>query len=267
MRRGAIVLGIFVAIAACSPFGATADDASDVDGGQGIGDGGPPSTTGPDASEDAGTDGGSACSSEGHFLCEGFDAPFPWSGWAFEATAGSPVVADTEIHVSPPASLLVRVQPSPNTNHPSYVHRRLPAAQHVVVRADAAIGRSSLAPDGEIDILALEIVPPPTFERYFAAIIVTGDGRFVLETEVRTSVAGNTSDRKDLGDVHVGFTAIGLELNLDNGTVAAFVDAQQTSVLLVPAKSAGAELKVGAAWANNTKGTFSVNIDNLVVDQ
>lgn len=205
-----------------------------------------------------------------HFLCEDFDRPQPWSEWTPNITPGSPIVVDTDRFVSAPQSLHVTVQPSSTQDvHPSFLARQLPAAQHVVITADVAVSRSSApAPDGEIDVVALELVPPIGFTRYFVTIVARSDGNYILEVDVTPSANGAIQRHETLGGLTSDFTRIGFDLDLDAGTLTSSFDGKKSPpIALAQAQGMGGRLAVGAAWANNTRGTFAINVDNLVVDQ
>lgn len=48
---------------------------------------------------------------------------------------------------------------------------------------------------------------------------------------------------------------------------ASFDGESGSPIALAPAQGKGGHLAVGAAWANNTTGTFALDVDNVVVDQ
>lgn len=268
-RRPAVVLGALVVAGACSPFGSAAAPGGPEDGG--LAEGGP---TGPDA--DAGSadgasadapDARSACAAS-HFLCEDFDGPFPWTGWTDMSRAGSEIKRDTLLFVSPPASLHVTIQPASDSDHPSYLRRDLPAAQRIDVSADVVVSRSTgTPPNGEIDVVALELAPPIGFSRYFVTIVANADGEYILETDVVPQSGGNHSHREKLGNLTSGFARLQLALDLAVGNVTGEAGGVSKTLQLVSATGKGASLKIGVAWANNSSGRFAVNIDNLIVDQ
>jgi hypothetical protein len=177
-------------------------------------------------------------------------------------------VADTTRFVSAPASLHLVVQPDENrTDHPSFLHRKLAASQRIRLTADLAVAGATPAPDGEIDVLALELDKPAGFDRYFIAVVARGDGSFILETKYQRSGENESAVPKVLGSQGADFKTVALDLDLDAGRVIASFDGGVPVVVpMAAAKGVGARLEVGAAWASNKVGTFSVNVDNVVVD-
>ena len=262
---------MLVLAGACAPFGSAAVNTGSDGGGPQTSDtdGGSTDAASPDA---APADGGprSACATASHVVCEDFDRPLPWPGWTPVFQPGSEIERDTQLFVSPPASLHVTVEPSTSSaDHPSYLRRDLPETQRIAVNANVAVSLSNApAPNGEIDVIALELEPPQGFGRYFVTIVASSNGRYVLETDVtQNNGGGNLSFRKDLGSLTSGFAPVRLVLDLDAGTVTGEAGGVQQQLTLAMAKGSGASFEIGAAWANNTTGTFSVNIDDVIVDQ
>jgi len=209
----------------------------------------------------------SPCSTA-HLVCEDFDTRPPWDGWITQIASTSTIDYDPQRFVSPPASLHIAVQPGGATSHPTFLYRELPPARRIVATADVAVSLPSPAPDGEIDVLALELTPPEGFDRYFVTLVADADGTFLVETDLDPAGgAPSTEIRHVLGNLRAAFTHAGLILDVEKGTLAASFGGQEEVLIVEKAVSKGSRLAIGASWANNTKGTFFVNMDNVVVDQ
>jgi hypothetical protein len=263
LRRSVLAL---VLIGACSPF-SEATGASGPDAGTPtpvVPEGG----TRPPKPVDGGSEGGSPspCSTQ-HFFCDDFDHPSPLGEWLTSDRPAAPVQLDEQTYASPPRSVHVSVTAAPDTtDHPSYIHRFIPPMQRFRVELDLAIALSSPQPDGEVDVVGLELTPPDGFERYLLALVVKPNGQFVLEKEIRTLV------NPDVGVVAIaakteGFSKVVLDVDLIHGKASAKMGAVQVQVDIAPTTSKGVDLQLGAAWANNKEGTYSVNFDNVVIER
>jgi len=265
--RRSILVGTLVVASACAPFGS--GGAAPSDGGS-VGDGSPGTPDGGALEDDAAADGSPARSpcTGVHALCEDFDGPTPWEAWVYRPSPQSPIVADSARFVSAPASLRVVVEPtSSGDDHPSFLTRPLAPNQRLMLKADIAVSLSAgRAPDGEIDVLALEL-EAVGFDRYFVAIVAHSGGSFILQTKCQPSGGEAVDERKALGNLGAEFKTVRLDVNLDEGRVIASLDAMPPVVASTNrAVGTGAQLAVGAAWANNTVGSFGVNVDNVIVD-
>ena len=268
MSRRALFAGSLVLASACSPFGAGAGAEPSSDGGTPgespgtLMDGGPSS----DASEDGGEPGRSPCS-EQHSFCEDFGGPLPWEAWTDNTTPSSPCTRDTERFVSPPASFGLVVAPDPTgTDHPAFLRRELPASQRVQLRARLAVTMSTGMPNGEVDVLALDLVEPSGFDRFYVSIVARSNGKFVLQTKHAPTAQSVKTQEKELGPLGPDFRTFAIDLDLDKGKVIASMDGKPPVIVdLAAVQGPSSRLDIGAPWANNTV-KFAVNIDDVVVD-
>jgi hypothetical protein len=264
MKVRAGLLGLSLVAAACSPFAAAQpegsesglDASSPADGGV--------SPDAPDGGTDAGAPDGSpsvGCEDPAaHDICEDFDRPDPFSAWVRVENPTTPLTLDTQLATSAPNSLRVDVGSSPDL-HPSFLQRPFPGQRRIVLQADV-VASFSPATDNEIDVLALELDPPASdISRYFVGLIVRSDGKFVLETNL-----SGAANRKDITSLKTDWSHVTLEVDLSGGRAIATVGDKVTTLNIRQAAGIGGILRIGAAWANNTKGSFRVNIDNLVLD-
>jgi hypothetical protein len=261
------IFGVLLCSVACTPFATGASVETDAST-----DGGAEASTFTEAGGpvlDAATDAPSTPCSAPHFFCEDFDGPSSWPGWTRVEAAGSPIVADIQLFASPPASMHVTVNGGfLGSDHPSYLHRPFQPAQHIVVKANVAVSLSgSPDPTSEIDVVTLELAPPTGFERYFVGLVLLASGGWILETEVATDETDNVRGREPIAPVGSGFTTVTLDLDLTAGSVRGAIGNTGVTTKVASAEGKGHDLKIGAAWANNTTGSYAVNIDDVTLDQ
>ena len=265
------LLGVVLAAGACTPFDESPTTSTGEDGGSADAGADASSLPSPrDAGEsrdagDGGTGAGSPCAGK-HVVCEDFDGE--WSGWQTVTHSSSPLNADTTRFVSPPRSLSVEVNAKVNENHPSFLSRPFPAAQRFSLSADVRAELTG-APDSEVDLLGLELAPPtgiPTeIRRYYVAIIARSDGNFHLEVKIEAPVQP-VDMSVELAPIPADFTRISLDLDLAAGTIVGAAGPVQQARPVTTASSMSGTLVVGAAWAANSRGTYAINVDNVVLD-
>ena len=262
------LLGVVLAAGACTPFdgppatgtwedgGLTGSDASSSPSPPGnVGDAGD--------SDDGGRTPASPCAGK-HVICEDFDGN--WGAWQPVTHSSSPLNVDTTRFVSPPRSLSVEVNANREENHPSFLSRPVPASQRFILSADVRVDLTGM-PDSEVDVLGLELAPPLGIRRYYVAIIARSDRKFLLEVKIEAPPKPIVEMLVELAPIPAGFTHLSIDLDLAAGTVVgAAAGAQQPPSSVTRAPSTSATLAVGAAWAANIQGKYSINVDNVVLD-
>ncbi|MBX3208193.1 MAG: hypothetical protein KF764_24310 [Labilithrix sp.] len=269
LRRRWVLAGLVVGVA-CTPFSSVPSgdgdgdaDAATVEPGQ-VDGGADPSDAA--AIPDASLDGRVTPCTARHVICQDFDDPLPFAGWQVVRHADTTLVVDDSLWTSPPASLRIASTGVQAGNRPSFISKTVPPATHFVVSADvdaAVIGGTN----GDLDILALELTPTAGFERYFAAIVIKGEGTFVLESETKQTSAPAVRRDTPLGPLAAGFVRVTLDLDLATGDLFGRVDTGATVTQRLPKTPAmTGSFRVGAPYVDNTTGRYFVHLDNVVLD-
>lgn len=259
------LLGVVFVAGACTPFDEPPATSTGEDGGIADAAADAPSLPSPGDAGDAG-DGGrggaaSPCAGN-HVICEDFDEQ--WQGWQTVTHPSSPLNVDRTRFVSPPSSLSIEVNANAKENHPSFLSRPVPAAQRFILSADVRAELTAM-PDSEVDVLGLELAPPLGIGRYYVAIIARSDRKFHLEVKVEDPVRP-IDMVVELAPIPADFTRISIDLDLAAGKIVGAAGPHQQARSVTTALSTTGTLVVGAAWAANTRGKYSINVDDVVLD-
>jgi hypothetical protein len=258
MRAHRLLVAVVVALACvvhvtCSPFSAAEAPKSD-DGG---------TTEAGTSSEGGGTgDGGGGDGGCAHKFCASFDGLTPSSEWPtnVEGLGAMTLTLDTQSFVSPPSSLHIVAGPNSDQRN-SYVEKKFAAAQRYQFSAMVKLNTFG-GPDGEVDLVDLELDPPPEgFSRLFFGLIAVPNGELLIE-------------RQDLSDVRVpldkfatDFVRVTFDIDLTNGRFVVTVGGETVvDAPTVKTQSKGITLSVGLPFTSNTKGSYEANIDDVTFD-
>jgi hypothetical protein len=192
-------------------------------------------------------------------FCEDFDRATPFSGWQTRGD-GASIETSTERHVSAPSALKIEMGPSNNSDHPAYLAKSFDASQRILATARVHVALSG-SPDGEIDVLALDLKAPAGLTRYFASIVVKAAGTWVLELAINEE-----KQTVDLGSIGAGFDRLSLEIDLTSGRVTGKLNDSTRELGPKAAVGLGHELRVGAAFASNHQGSFTILADDVTLD-
>jgi hypothetical protein len=118
------------------------------------------------------------------------------------------------------------------------------------------------APDGEVDLVDLELDPPPDgFTRYFVGLVGKGTGDLVVQYQTPDNVI------TPLGAGAARFVAVVIDLDLDAGKLVVEVAGNRLiDANVAKAKSKGITLSVGLPYTDHTMGTYIADIDDVTFD-
>ena len=71
----------------------------------------------------------------------------------------------------------------------------------------------------------------------------------------------------ELGLIGSDFDAISLDVDLSTGSVTGRLGNKTVTAMLSPVEGRGLDLRLGASYANNDRGAFRINIDDVTLDQ
>jgi hypothetical protein len=231
---------------ACGSFGEAGSPASSAEGG---------------STEGGSAEGGSADAGRcGHTFCAFFDGPTAAAEWPSSRADVGPLELDTLRFVSPPSALRIVAGPDAK-GRVSYVERTFAAAQHYRFSASVRLETPG-APDGEVDLVDLELDPPPDgFTRYFVGLVGKGTGDLVVQYQTPDNVI------TPLGAGAARFVAVVIDLDLDAGKLVVEVAGNRLiDANVAKAKSKGITLSVGLPYTDHTMGTYIADIDDVTFD-
>ncbi|HEY1954001.1 MAG TPA: hypothetical protein VGH28_00265 [Polyangiaceae bacterium] len=216
-----------------------------------------------DASADAGP-----CAAQ-HVFCDDFDDGPLGAKWDSPYLTDGGALGLTTVHAvtAPSALAATAAQTGPSVEGEAELQKLLPAADHTRVQADVTVAAGASV--SELDMIALIPKPPPPGSDYADFDIQLGKTTGYLEQYVHDTDGGESS--QDLA-VDASFAAtrhVVLDVDFPSQTYALAIDGVpiQTMTLNPPMPKSPLELDVGIAYIESSQGTWTVFVDDVVVDQ
>lgn len=240
-----------------------------------LGDGGV-DATGPDAPPDApSSDAPSAdaagdagpCSGQ-HVFCDDFDDGPLGANWDSKYLTDGGALGLTTVHAtSTPNALAATVaQTGPGIEGEAELQKNLPAADHTRVQADVTIAAGTS--QNELDFIALLPKPPPPGFDYADLNLQLSKSTGYLEEYVHGADGGGGQDLA-VTETYATTKHVVLDLDFPSQTYALAIDGVPivTMTLSPQIPKCALQLEVGDAYIEGSVGTWTVFVDDVIVDQ